>query len=123
MATEHQAAAEHHSTSEAHAASNKNPMAFLSYLSILVIVPFLTDAKNDPFVKYHLKQGLMLLIFEVIGWFVAGFIGFIPFIGWLVVELWWLADLVLAIIGLVNVAGGKEKELPVIGQYAEKLKF
>jgi uncharacterized membrane protein len=101
----------------------KNPMAFLSYLSILVVVPFLTDAKNDPFVKYHLKQGLVLLIFEVVGWFVAGLIGFIPLLGWLIVELWWLADVVLVIIGLVNVANGKEKELPIIGQYGEKFTF
>jgi uncharacterized membrane protein len=112
-----------HRTTTVHHAEGKNPMAFLSYLSILVIVPLVTDAKNDPFVKYHIKQGLALLIFEVIGWLIGGVIGFIPLLGWLIIELWWLTDIVLIIIGLINVANGKEKPLPLIGQYAKNFSF
>jgi len=59
-------------------------MASLAYLWILIIIPFFTDAKDNPFVKYHLKQGLVLIIFEVVGWVVAIAIGWIPFIGWLI---------------------------------------
>jgi uncharacterized membrane protein len=98
---------------------NINMMALFSYLWILIIIPFLTDAKKDPFVKYHLKQGLVLVIFEVVGMF----IGIIPFIGWLVAWIMWLASFVLAIIGIMNVVNGHEKELPVIGQYAKSFHF
>jgi uncharacterized membrane protein len=94
-------------------------MAVLAYLGILIIVPFLTDAKNDPFVKYHLKQGLVLIIFEVITWFVE----VIPFIGYMIGWLLWLATLVLIIIGIMNAAQNKEQELPVIGQYAKNFNF
>src|SRR5271170_1097011 len=91
---------------------NNNMMAVLAYLWILIIIPFLTDAKNDPFVKYHLKQGLALIIFEAIGWVAGWFLVFIPFLGWLIMTLWWLASLVLTIVGIINVVNGAEKELP-----------
>ncbi|HOE15288.1 MAG TPA: hypothetical protein PLH82_01145 [Candidatus Paceibacterota bacterium] len=35
-------------------------MAILAY--ILFFIPLLTDSKKDPFVKYHVKQGLVLFI-------------------------------------------------------------
>ena len=98
---------------------NINMMALFSYLWILIIIPFLTDAKKDPFVKYHLGQGLMLVIFEVVGMFV----GIIPFIGWLVAWVIWLTSIVLAIMGIMNVVNGQEKELPIIGQYAKNFHF
>jgi uncharacterized membrane protein len=93
--------------------SNNTLMAALAYLGILVIVPLLTDAKNDPFVKYHIKQGLVLLIAYVI----CGFIVWVPIIGWLLGVLLF----VLFIMGLMNVFAGKQQPLPVIGKYAEKL--
>jgi len=98
-------------------------MAVFAYLWILIIVPFLTDSKNDPFVKYHLKQGLVLIIFEVVGWFLNMVLTWIPIIGSLIMWLWWLASLVLVIIGIINVVNGREKELPYIGQYAKRFIF
>lgn len=92
--------------------SNRTLMAVLCYFGILVIIPLLTDAKNDPFVKFHIKQGLVLLIAYVI----AGFIAWIPIIGWLI----WLALFILFIIGIVNASTGKEGELPVIGSLGSK---
>jgi uncharacterized membrane protein len=103
--------------------TKKNPMAIFAYLWILIVIPFLTDSKEDPFVKYHLKQGLTLLIFDVLGWIVAMVIGWIPFIGWLIVALWWLTSLVFVIIGIMNVLNGVEKELPFIGHYGKSFKF
>jgi uncharacterized membrane protein len=100
-----------------------NIMAIFSYLWILIIIPFLTDAKDDPFVKYHLKQGLALIIFDVIGWVVAVAIGWFPVIGWIIVWLWWIVSIVLVITGIVNVLNGKEKELPLIGKYARGFTF
>src|SRR5580698_9457141 len=100
-----------------------NIMAIFAYLWILILIPFLTESKNEPFVKYHLKQVLALVIFEVIGWVVGWFLVYIPFIGWLISTLWWLTSLVLAIIGIMNVLNGHEKELPLIGKYAKNFNF
>ena len=98
-------------------------MAICAYLWILIVIPFLTDAKSDSFVKFHLKQGLVLLIFDAIGWVVGAFIGWFPLIGWLIVFLWWIISLLLVIMGIMNVLRGEEKELPWIGQYARSFKF
>jgi uncharacterized membrane protein len=87
--------------------------------NILFFIPLLTDAKNDPFVKYHVKQGLVLFI----GWIVTAIVGYIPVIGWILAPLMSLALLILLIIGIMNAAKGEQKELPFIGQYAEKFKF
>src|SRR5579864_7796786 len=106
-----------HNNAEAGKAGSNNVMAVFAYLWILIIIPFLTDAKNDSFVKFHLKQGLALIIFEVIGWVLDWFLIFIPVIGWLIMMLWWLFSIILIILGIVNVLNGQEKELPLIGRY------
>ena len=93
--------------------SSNTLMAALSYFGILVIVPLLTEAKNDPFVKFHIKQGIVLLIAYVI----CGFVIWVPIIGWtLGVVLF-----VLFLMGLINALNGQQKPLPIIGQFAEKL--
>ena len=43
-------------------------MAVLAYIGPLVIISYI-QAKNDLFVKFHIKQGLVLLVIEVAVWF------------------------------------------------------
>ena len=100
--------------SESPKTGDKNMIAILSYLGILLLIPLLA-AKDDTFVKYHVKQGLVLLI----TWIIASFIIWIPFIGWAV----GIALFVLMIIGIVNVVQGKQAPLPIIGKFASKFKF
>jgi len=95
-----------------------NAIAVLSYLGILVIIPILTN-KDDDFVKFHIKQGLVLLIV----WVFNMFVGVVPILGWIIAPLIALVLLVFVVIGIINVLSGKKKQLPLIGQYAEKLKI
>lgn len=95
-----------------------NAIAILSYIGILVLVPLLT-AKEDEFVKYHAKQGLVLFIAEV----ATTLIAWIPVIGWLIGFVAWIIWLVLSIMGIVNVLGSKKKPLPFIGGFADKFKI
>ena len=88
--------------------SNNKVMAILCYLGILWLIPFLT-AKESPFVKYHLNQGLTLLIVGL----ATAVVSWIPVIGWLC----GVVVFALAIIGIVNVVNGKAQELPVIGRF------
>ena len=92
-------------------------MAVICYFGILVLIPLLTDAKNDPFVKFHIKQGFVLLITDVI----LSIIVAIPMIGWIVGTIGWIIILVLFIMGIINAAGGKEQELPIIGKFGSKI--
>ena len=93
-------------------------MAVVAY--IIFFIPLLTDAKNDPFVKYHVKQGLVLFICAVVVWLI---VSIIPFLGWIIAPLLNIAILVLAIIGIINAVNGVEKPLPLIGSFASQFKF
>lgn len=89
-------------------------MAIVAY--ILFFIPLLTDAKNDPFVKYHIKQGLVLFI----SWVAVSVLSWIPpimFISWIL----HLALTVLFVIGILHAINGEEKPLPFIGQFASKI--
>ncbi|OQA52331.1 MAG: Chloroplast import component protein (Tic20) [candidate division WS2 bacterium ADurb.Bin280] len=94
-------------------------MGVLCYLGILVLIPLLTEAKNDPFVKFHIKQGLVLLIFAVI----INVVLAIPVLGWIIGAIGWIISVYLMIVGIINVVNGEEKQLPILGQYGENFKI
>jgi uncharacterized membrane protein len=98
--------------------SHNTLMGVLSYLGILVIIPLLV-AKDDPFVKFHAKQGLVLLGIEIVVWVVFSFV----WVMWLLGNLINLGVLVLAILGIVNAVRGEQKELPLVGSLAHYLTF
>lgn len=89
------------------AGSNKL-MGILAYLGVLVLIP-LFAAKESKFVRFHVNQGLILLICSVVSWFV----------GTLSSGLSWLLNIaiaVFAVIGIINVVKGEAKELPLVGK-------
>jgi len=102
-------------------AENSKICAILSYLLVGIIWYFVDEnMKKDKFVKYHVKQGLVLLIVWVIGDIVFSII---PVIGWILFPIFSLAMIVLMVLGIINAANGQEKELPIIGQFASKFTF
>ena len=100
---------------EAKAPQKNVLMAVLAYIGPLVIVSYLT-AKDDPFVKFHIKQGLVLFVIEVATWFL---LGMMMYQMWMFVNLINLGTLVLSVIGIVNAIQGQEKELPLVGQFSK----
>jgi uncharacterized membrane protein len=95
-----------------------NMVAILSYIGILVLIPLLA-VKDDEFVKYHAKQGLVLFIAEI----ATIFVSWIPILGWLIGFLAGIIWLALAIMGILNVVKGEKKQLPLIGKFADKFKI
>lgn len=95
-----------------------NPLAILCYLGILLIIPWII-AKDDPFIKYHVKQGLTLLVFGLI----AALVSVVPVLGWIVGGVLWIISVILALMGIINALTGKQQELPLIGQYAKHWNF
>lgn len=83
--------------------------ACLSYLSILIIIPAFAVGK-DSFVRFHLNQGLVLLIANIL----FGCISFIPHMA-LIGDLLNCVVLILAVMGIVSAFQGQKKKLPVIG--------
>jgi len=104
--------------SKASSSDNDKLMGVLSYLSFLVLIPIFAGGKSK-FVKFHANQGLILLGVEVILWVVSMLLIPLIFVGLgvlsTVVWLLQIAVLVYAIIGIVNVVNGEQKQLPIIG--------
>lgn len=84
----------------------------LAYIGILFLVPLLA-APESKFAKFHANQGLTLFIVEV----GLSMIAIIPILGWLIWFFGSIACLVLAIMGIINAAGGKMEKLPLIGDF------
>jgi len=101
--------------------SKNTGMAIVAY--ILFFIPLLTEARNDPFVKYHVKQGLCLFLTVIAGIILSIILTLIPIIGFLLVWLINIFLLFLLVIGVLNAIQGKEKELPLIGKFAGKIKI
>lgn len=103
--------------------SNTILFSILSYIGILWLIPLLVE-KNDKVVRFHVNQGIVLFIFDIIGSIAVGILSaifvFIPVISFLVVviaPLFGILCFILMIIGIVNAANKSEKPLPIIGKF------
>ena len=102
---------------------NNKAMGILAYFGPLCFIP-LFAAKESKFARFHANQGLVLFI-ACIAWSIAYSI-----LNWIILAISWrlyfissiiglgsLVFFVLAVIGIINAANGKAKELPVIGKF------
>ena len=122
---------------------NRKLYSILSYIGILWLVGmFASPEKDDPRVRFHVGQGIILSIayvaldivvaivagiFSAIGTHRETFLGVtytVSKAGWVVFLtglLWWAAGiffLVFAIMGIMNVTNNRDQQLPVIGKFA-----
>lgn len=77
-------------------------IAYITWIGLLVA--FLAGDKNDPHLRFHLNQSLVIHLFAIPG-------AIIPFVGW----IWSIFLLVCWIMGLVSAIQGQRKEVPLIG--------
>ena len=97
-------------------------MAVLAYIGILFLVPLLA-AKDSKFARFHTNQGVVLLIAEIALGFIVGVVSAVllaisPIFVILTSLISFAASaisLVFVVIGIINAATGKAKELPLIG--------
>ncbi|MBP3706603.1 MAG: DUF4870 domain-containing protein [Clostridia bacterium] len=96
--------------------ANNKVWAILSYIFILFLLP-LFIAKDSKFAHFHASQGLNLCILSVLSGIVCAILACIPIIGWLLSVIIGLIPTALMVLGIVNAAMGKAKELPFIGSF------
>lgn len=90
--------------------SNAKLFAVLAYFPLLWIVGmFVEPDKDDPFVRFHINQGIILTILYAI-------VSVLTKIFFLFGILYALT-LVLFILGVVNAASGQMKPLPIVGNF------
>ena len=96
------------------AMKNSKLMAAIAYVGPLIIVSYVM-AKDDPFVKFHIKQALVLFVIEIALW-VFGMMS-LPF--YMIINLLNLGVFILAVIGIISAVRGEEKELPLVGKFSK----
>ena len=98
-------------------------MGILAYLGPLVFIPMFA-AKGSKFARFHANQGLTLfiacvawsIVYSILNWIILAISWRLYFISSLI-GLFSLVFLILAVLGIVNAANGRAKELPVIGKF------
>lgn len=108
-------------------------MAALSYLGILVLIPWFA-APNSKFARFHAKQGILLCIADIVYLLLSFLLNLIkitqvtylwgfpieiettPWYITLIVFLIGIPLIVLTVIGIINAVKGKTKKLPVLGK-------
>jgi len=99
------------------ASDNTKLYSILAYIGPLFLVGLLAE-KDNARVKFHVNQGLVLLLAWFAVWIAALILDILP-IGTLIPNLirWvgGLVYLVLAVLGILNANNGVDKELPFIG--------
>ena len=104
------------------------------WLAAIAYIPFvclfsLAREDGDPFVRYHARQGVLLLVAEVAAVVLAiileATVGRLRLFGLIVVGLVHLATalgaLVLAVMGFVKALFGEYWHLPVLGEHAHRV--
>lgn len=99
-------------------------MGVLAYLSWLVLIPIFAAPKSK-FARYHANQGLVLAISEIAYWIATAIINAILYaISWrlgsivsTLLSIINIGFLIITVIGIINAANGKAKELPIVGKF------
>jgi uncharacterized membrane protein len=105
--------------------SDRTLMIVLSYLWILALIPLLTK-KDDSEVQWHAKNGLGILIGEIIAWILITVIGFVApdVVGCgvgVISCVIWIGFLVVRVIALVKGVGGGRFSVPVLTDIGQKI--
>jgi len=108
--------------------SDRSLMVVLSYLWILCLIPLLTN-KDDPEVQWHAKNGLSILIAEVVIWTAFTIIRLVAWrvMGALTCGLSviscviWLGFLAVRVMCIVKGVNGERFRVPVISDFADKM--
>ncbi|MBI4153308.1 hypothetical protein HY497_02195 [Candidatus Woesearchaeota archaeon] len=92
------------------AKNNAKLVAVLSYITIIgwVISLIVHQENKTALGSFHLRQALLLMIVGLLAW--------IPMLGMII----GIVLVVFWIMGLVSAIQGKQKELPLIGHYAQE---
>ncbi len=86
------------------ASMNRHAAGIICYITVigLIITACLAD-KNDPYVKFHLNQALLLFLFSLLS--------AIPVLGW----IWGIIMFIFWIMALVSAIGDRTDPIPLIG--------
>lgn len=91
---------------------NKNILAAIGYFTwIGFLIAFIAGDKNDPFIRHHLNQALIIDLAGLI----ARVLAVIPLLGAMIAAVVNIAGFVLDVMGALSAYRGSTEPLPYIG--------
>lgn len=93
---------------------DSNILAAISYLSVISVVMYIVK-KDDSFVSFHAKQGVVIFAFSLIS--------IIPIVGWLISPFVLIVSAILMLVGALKAYRGEKFRIPVVAELADKVKF
>jgi len=111
-----------------HVTARERWLSAICYVPLLVFITMFAGGRT-PFVARHIRQGFALLLAEVVGWafiwIIDGTLGRVPLIGFVLVILlrlvFFLAVLVISVLGFVKAMFGEEWRIPYLDELAERV--
>lgn len=99
---------------------DKKTTGIIAYVTFIgMIIAICSQYKGDEDIKFHINQSLAIWLTAIVGGFVCGIMGVIPFVGSLIGSLLSTAIGIFCfacmIMGIINASNEEKKELPVIG--------
>ncbi len=86
-------------------------LAVISYFWLISLIVLLVKKDNE-FVLFHARQGLVLAILATV-------FSLIPIIGWLLN----IVVIIFAVVGIVKALAGEVWKMPFLGDFAQKINF
>lgn len=95
--------------------------AFLAtFLTIIGFIIALATKRDDEYVMFYAKQGLVLFVIQVI----ASVLAAIPILGWFFIgPVVWVLFIVVWIMAWINALSGEKRSTWLIGEFAEKIRL
>jgi Predicted membrane protein len=87
-------------------------LCMFAYFGIGVLIPAVLKP-NSEFVRYHINQGLVLFMLEII----SAVVCIVPILGWVAGGVGLIFCLVCIVIGIVHTCNGEMRPLPIIGKH------
>lgn len=104
--------------------TSKTSRAFITtFFSIIGFIVYLLAWRKDKYAKYYAKQSLGVFIFAVVASIASSVLSWIPILG-VIISIGLNILVVLAwVLSWAHALSGKQKEIPVIGEYAKKIEL
>ena len=88
-------------------------LAALCYFGPAFIAVALLAEKDSKFIRYHVNQAIMLIVFAL----ACAIVCVVPVIGWIAGGIGSIITVVFEIMGIVRAFKGKAVDLPIVGKY------
>ena len=103
-------------------------LSAICYVPLLVFVAMMAGGRT-PFIARHCRQGFALLLAEFVGlvfvMIIEGTLGLVPVLGFILVILlnlvFWLAVLVLSVLGFTKAMFGEDWRIPYLDELADRV--